>query len=341
MTPLLIRHLMGEPIGRFPVWMMRQAGRYLPRYREIRSRVSFWESVTNPKVAVELTELPLEVLNVDALILFSDILTLPYSVGVPVEMKESVGPCLAKPFRKESDFSCFQKFEPKHSVPYVGEALSSLRKKLDPQKALIGFAGAPWTVACYLIEGQGRSDFLEIKKWLHKDPENLNRVLETLALATTQYLEYQIDSGADLIQVFDTWLMQMPRAFFMKYYRATLVHLFNKLREFRKPVIYYSRQSSHLLSELSELPVLLSIDASLSLTDFETLTRKKFSLQGNLDPAVLLLSESDVRRETRQLVAEACKLSLPPILNLGHGILPQTPLENAIAFVEEATQKWV
>ncbi len=162
MKPLLLKHLSGEPIGRFPVWMMRQAGRYLPSYQEIRKNHSFWEMVTRPELAAKVSLTPLEYLNVDAIIFFSDILTLPYGLGIDVTMQESVGPVVTKPLRDESAFFQFGNFDPSRHTPFVGEALQNISKEKSPEKTLIGFAGAPWTVGSYLIEGKSSRHYAEI-----------------------------------------------------------------------------------------------------------------------------------------------------------------------------------
>ncbi|NBT58770.1 hypothetical protein EBT16_08310 [bacterium] len=163
--PFLVRHLDGKAEGRFPVWMMRQAGRYLDSYRAIRKQHSFWEMVTKPDIAAEVSLLPLSVLPVDAVIFFSDILTLPFGLGLPIEMKESVGPVLEKPLTTREQFSVFESFDAIKHTGYVGEALTRIKKTLSPETALLGFAGAPWTVASYLVEGRSNRNFPQIKGW--------------------------------------------------------------------------------------------------------------------------------------------------------------------------------
>lgn len=341
-TPYLVRHLSGEPIGRFPVWLMRQAGRYLPRYRAIRNQSSFWEMVTTPQLAIEVSLLPLEVAPVDGVIFFSDILTLPRGAGVPIEMQESVGPVVPTPLRSESEFRILADFDPKVHTPYVGETLANIRAKLAPEVALIGFAGAPWSVGCYLIEGRGKSQFSSVHNWLTGDQAGLARALSLLATATTRYLEYQIESGAQVLQLFDTWLCEMPQRFFEETYLPMLNTIFTPLRRHKVPLIYFSKHSERFLPHFQKLNVdVLSIDDSMTLTHAESLSAKQFSLQGNLPPECLLGSEAEVRTKTRALVEEAKRLTRPAILNLGHGVLPPTPVENVQAFVAEARTLWV
>jgi len=185
MKPLMLRHLEGEKIGRFPAWMMRQAGRYLDSYQEIRREHGFWEMVTTPDLAAKVSLLPLAELPVDGVIFFSDILTLPYGLDVKIELKESIGPVLETPLRNLGDFDRFELFDAKKNVPFVGEALQSIRSELSDDIALLGFAGAPWTVACYLIEGNlKKKQFQNIKGWLYQSESDLKLALDRLGTAT-------------------------------------------------------------------------------------------------------------------------------------------------------------
>jgi uroporphyrinogen decarboxylase len=341
--PFLIRHLEGKSEGRFPVWMMRQAGRYLESYRAIRKNHSFWEMATQPEVAAEVSLLPLDVLSVDAVIFFSDILTLPFGLGLPIEMRESIGPVLEKPLLNRQQFDIFESFDAKTHTPYVGEALRLIKAKISPETALLGFAGAPWTVASYLVEGKSNRHFAQIKGWLYKDSKELFSSLDVLADATLKYLTLQIESGVNAVQLFDTWLCEMPRKFFNEFYLPMLNQLFRDLKNQKVKTIFFAKGSAHLLSDFKRLECdVLSVDNLTDLKTVDKLTEGRFSLQGNLDPILLLKGEPGiVRRETRLLVQEARELGRPAILNLGHGILPNTPLENAKAFVEEARSLWL
>ena len=343
MKPQLIQHLNGEPIGRFPVWMMRQAGRFLPSYRAIRKDHSFWEMVTTPKLAVEVSLLPLAVLDVDAVIFFSDILTLPFGLGIPISMKESIGPVVENPLRNEKDFSILTEFNPKVHTGFVAEALSEIRRVMPPEKTLIGFAGAPWTVACYLIQGRGKNAFTEVTAWEQRDPEGLARALDKLRVATTAYLQLQVDAGADLVQLFDTWLSQMSLTFFSKHYIPMLNSIFEGLQSKGVKIIYFAKGAGPYLHEFHRLTAdALSIDSSLDLNVVDETLHHQFSLQGNFDPEVLLhADEATVRLETRKLVQKSRLLKKPPIINLGHGIFPKTPVENVKAFVDEARTLWI
>lgn len=343
MKPDMLKHLSGESIGRFPVWAMRQAGRYLPEYRAIRAKHSFWEMATQPEIAAEVSLTPLTAgLPIDGIIFFSDILTLPYGLGVPIEMQEKVGPVATSPLRTLEDFQVFSGFSAGVHTPYVGAALEIVRKKTPEQIALLGFAGAPWTVASYLAEGKAGRKFEAIRNWMHRDPEELTEALDLLGEATVKYLAAQVDAGAQMVQLFDTWLSEMPKAFFVKHYRPVLNRIFGELRKKKVPVIFFSKHAHHVLEEMRELEMdVLSVDELLTLKEVEERTGARFSLQGNLDPLMLFADPGIVRRQTRLLVQQAQGLKHPALMNLGHGILPGTPVESVRAFFEEARQRWV
>ncbi len=342
MKPLLIRHLSGENFGRFPVWMMRQAGRYLPEYQEIRRNNTFWEMVTRPDVACKVSLLPIHRLDVDAVIFFSDILTLPYGLGIDIELKEGIGPVVLNPLTRAEEFKQFLDFDADKHTGFVKEAQKQVISQLDKEKALIGFAGAPWTVAAYLIEGRGNRHFDKLKNWLWRDPASLAAAMSDLGVATARYLRGQAESGAHALQLFDTWASEMPVEFFRTLYLPVLNKIFDELSDCRVPLIYFAKGSAHLMQTYGDLRAdVLGVDSLDSMTSVEQKTGARFSLQGNLDPYVLLTDESNVRKATRQLVAEARKLKKPPILNLGHGIFKTTPVANALAFVEEAKQLWI
>ena len=341
--PLLMKHIAGEPLGRFPVWMMRQAGRYLSSYRAIREKYSFWEMATQPEVAAEVSLLPMAELPVDAIIFFSDILTLPYGLGLPIKMQESVGPVTEVPLRTADQFKVFRDFDPATHTDFVGKALEQISEQIPNEMALLGFAGAPWTVGAYLIEGKANRNFEVIKSWMHTAPEELMSCLEQLGEATIKYLEWQHRSGAHMVQLFDTWIGHMPKWFFDSYYSKLLNRIFSELKTKGIPAIYFTKHSTHLSDTLSKLPVAgFSVDEILSLTDWNKLLPEGCFLQGNLDPVLLLkASEAEVRLKTRLLVQEARALGRPVVMNLAHGILPGTPMENSRAFVQEARSLWL
>lgn len=341
-APFLIRHLRGESLGRFPVWLMRQAGRYLPAYRAVREKHTFWEMVTRPELAAEVSLQPLEYLKIDAVIFFSDILTLPYGQGLPIGMKESIGPVVENPLRTAKAFEVFHAFDPAQHTRFVSEALRQIKAKLPADKTLIGFAGSPWTVGCYLIEGQGKNGFPTIQKWMNEDPSGLIRALTPLSRATARYLKSQVEAGAQLLQLFDTWMGSMTVPFFREYYRPLLVELLTEMKATGVPVTYFGKGAAPFLAEMNGLPAdVLGVEPTLSLRAVDVATGGEYSLQGNFSPEALFAETAEVRKSTRFLVQEARKLKRPAILNLGHGVLPKTPVENVQAFVEEARSLWL
>ncbi len=338
MKPFLIKHITGEETGRFPVWMMRQAGRFLPSYREIRKDHSFWEMVATPSLASQVSLLPMNELDVDAVIFFSDILTLPYGLQIPVRMEEKVGPVVENPLTDLNAFQIFKEFDFLKHTGFVGEALSMCRKQMPADKTLIGFAGAPWTVATYLVEGRGKNDFSKIKAWMHRDPESLSEALSLLGKSTALYLKGQTKSGADMVQLFDTWVSEMPEWFFEKYYLKTLNQIFS---EIDTPKIYFGKGASHLLPLLSKVESHgIGVDSNSSLKIFSYALPKQF-LQGNLDPMILRdADEKTVRAQAHRVWKEAVEIKKPMIMNLGHGILPKTPVENVKAYLSEVRKPW-
>ncbi len=343
MKPLLIRHLEGESVGHFPVWLMRQAGRYLADYRAIREKHSFWQMVETPDLVVKVSLMPLEVLNVDACIFFSDILTPPYGMKIPIEMQEAIGPVVLTPFTTVEDFARFESFDPKKHTPFVGESLSRIRKAMATEKTLYGFAGAPWTVGCYMVQGRGKTDFERIRTWHDKDPKAVAEALESLAKATTSYLNYQLDSGADLVQLFDTWLGNMSVKFFTDHYLPMINRIADSIRARGAKFVYFAKGADKFLPLLSQVHTdVMGVESSLDILKVDQTLQGMFSLQGNFDPQLLLSGdEGTIRKETRILVDKFKKLKRPGIINLGHGVLPKTPVDNVKAFVEEARSLWL
>jgi len=314
--------------------MMRQAGRYLASYQAIRQGRTFWEMATNPEIAAKVSLLPLHEFPVDAIIFFADILSLPYGMGVKIEMKESVGPYLENPLTP-SDFAFFQNYDPTFHTGFVGKTLNSIRASLDPEIALIGFAGAPWTVASYLIEGKGSKQYLKILGSLFNSRSQFEMALKHLAKATTQYLQYQCEQGAQIVQLFDTWASEMPAAFFSEFYVDLLNEIFDGMAAKGIPVIYFAKHAHHLHEHFPRLRAdVISVDSLRTMTEIDVELGGKFSLQGNLDPVLLKTASAEqVGQRARDLIRELQSLSKPSILNLGHGIFPETPVENVRALV--------
>jgi uroporphyrinogen decarboxylase len=349
---LFLRTCRGEATERRPVWMMRQAGRFLPEYRAVRAKVDFLALCKTPDLAAEVTLQPVDVLGVDVAILFADILLPLEAMGAELVFAAGDGPALPHPVRSREAAAALAPLDDagaEERLGYVYEALRRVRRALDGRVPVIGFGGTPWTLAAYLVEGGGSKQFSHLLGWSFRDPEGLALLLDRLADTSLAYLRGQLAAGAQAIQLFDTWggLLDPER-----YERLALPPLLKVLRGLREaapesPLVYYLHGGSHLLPALARLPVdALSVDWRLPLSTVRRALaaaageRAPRVLQGNLDPAALLAPIPEIERRVAELIAEgtapAGAHAQGHIVNLGHGILPTTPVENARAFVEAA-----
>ncbi len=329
----------GEPVERVPVWMMRQAGRYLPEYRAIRAKYSFLEVCKTPELAVEVSLQPYRRLGVDAVIVFSDILIPAEAMGLALELSDR-GPVLPTPVRSAADVARLHDFDPETETGFLMETLRQLVRETDGRLPVLGFAGAPWTVACYLVEGQTKAGFVTIKQMLQAEPGILQSLLERVAHNTARYLQAQIAAGATAVQLFDTWAGELAREEFDTFALPALRQLIEELRADpharTTPVILYLKAAHHLLESAVQTGAdVLSLDWRVDLAE----ARQRWphlALQGNVDPCVLLGPQEKIEAAARAAVAKTGGVG--HILNLGHGILPQTPVENALAFVRAGQQ---
>jgi uroporphyrinogen decarboxylase len=327
----------GRPTDVPPVWLMRQAGRYLPEYREVRGRIGFLDLCADVASAVEVSMQPYRRFGMDGVILFSDILIPLPPMGIEVRLDEG-GPKLPSPIRTMADVERLRSFDPTVETRFVPEIHRALKREIDGRAALIGFCGAPWTLATYAIEGAGSKSFVNVKTMMHREPRVLEALLTKLADACGDYLAAQIDAGADVVQVFDTWAGELSRADYERFARPATERLIAKLpRRGEVPVILFASGSSHLLPSLASLPVdVLSIDWKLPLDEARLHAGGK-ALQGNVDPGVLLGTPEGVRAAVKSVRQAAGPTG--HIVNLGHGILPPTPPENVAAFVAAAHER--
>jgi uroporphyrinogen decarboxylase len=321
-----------EPVDRPPVWIMRQAGRYLPEYQVARARAgSFLALCRTPELAAEVTLQPIRRFGFDAAIIFSDILLPLAPMGVEFSFPDEGGPRLARPLADPADWERLAPPATGAGTEFVAEAIARVRRELPPATPLIGFCGAPWTLASYLVEGGGSRDHAAARAAMAAHPREFHRLLEVLADAMSAYLRQQIATGAQAVQVFDSWAMALSAESYAEFAIPALKRLLQSLEGAGVPRIVYA-SGGHLLPLLAGLPCeAVSVDwrVHLSLAG-EALVGK--AVQGNLDPAVLLAPPEAVRRATQAMLAAA-----PPrgfIANLGHGILPRTPLEAVTAFVD-------
>lgn len=322
-----------RPVDRIPVWLMRQAGRCLPEYLALRESHSFWELVTTPELACEVTLQPVERLDYDAAILFSDILVVLEGMGAGVEFPETGGPRMARPLDTPALIEKLEAPEPVSDFPYVTEALKLVREAL-PHKAVLGFGGAPFTLACYLVEGGGSRTLARTKRLAYSHPKTFLHLLDLLAEATVSHLGAQIEAGADAVQLFDTWAELLGPAEFQIWGLPAVTHIFNRLKERypETPMTYFARGSPHLLPYLRLLGCdVVSLDWRVSLRLARELLGGELALQGNLDPTVLLGPPELVSRRVREVLELGGGQG--HIFNLGHGVLPETPLASLEALM--------
>ncbi|HEV8232599.1 MAG TPA: uroporphyrinogen decarboxylase [Thermoanaerobaculia bacterium] len=319
----------GRPVDRAPAWMMRQAGRYLPEYREVRGRVSFLELCRNVDLAAEVSLQPFRRFAPDGVVFFSDILVPVQAMGARVEFGKE-GPRLSHPVRTGDDVLRLRRFDPAGELRFTGGILKKLRGELGDSAAVIGFAGAPWTLACYLVEGGGSKSFAAIKQMMGWGQRTLEGLLNLLADVVGDVLSYQIASGAQVVQLFDTWAGELSREDYRRWALPAVTRAIAGIRREGQPVLLYVNGSAHLLEAMNESGAdVLSIDWRLPLSE----ARKRLPtrpLQGNLDPGTLLAGTRDVRRRVRSILAETGGIA--HVVNLGHGVLPQTPIESVEAF---------
>jgi uroporphyrinogen decarboxylase len=331
---LFLRACRFEPTPRVPVWIMRQAGRYLPDYQAVRAKHSFLEICKTPELAAQVSIQPFRVLGVDAIIVFSDILIVAEAMGLPLDVPDS-GPVLSNPVRNLAAVRRLRDFDPESETRFVGDAIRAIRKEIGPNVPVIGFAAAPWTLACYMIEGRTRGDVSRARQMLRDEPKTLCELLDRIARSTARYLRSQIAAGADVVQLFDTWASELAPRDYDQFELPATRAVFQALGDAAAPKILFAKGSAQHLESLAKAGAnVLSVDWNTDLADARRQLGRRVALQGNVDPAILLGAESEVRRAAREAVEKTGGLG--HILNLGHGILPATPVASAKAFVEAA-----
>jgi len=332
---LFLRAARCEPVPRLPVWMMRQAGRYLPEYREIRAKHSFLEVCKTPDLAVEVSLQPFRRLGVDAIIIFSDILIPAEAMGLPLELGDA-GPNLPEPVRTEADVRKLHLFDPEIETGFLMEALRRTVKQAGPDVPVLGFAASPWTLACYMVEGRTKEGFASVKEFLYREPKVFHELLHKIARATILYLKAQIAAGVCAVQLFDTWCGELDLHDYAEFVLPAVKEIIAGLGA-AVPVIYYTKASHHLLPAIVRSGAnVLSVDWRIPLAKVRELAGPHVAVQGNLDPAVLFAPAEKIRRATLELATEVGGHG--HILNLGHGILPHTPVENAQLFIHTGQQ---
>ncbi len=329
---LLLRALRKEKVGRPPVWMMRQAGRYLPSYMKLRDKYDFFTRIRTPELATEITLQPVDQIGVDAAIIFSDILVIPQAMGVEVLMEEGKGPSLPRVIKTQKDIDGLTLNNIEEELSYVTKALSLTRKELNGRVPLIGFAGAPWTILCYMIEGKGSKTWEKAKQFCYTQPGLAKQLLQKITDSTIIYLKAQAKAGADVLQVFDSWSGCLGPADFKVFAQPYLIQIADALAK-EVPVILFPKGSWYALKDLSKSSASgLGLDWCISPKMARDLTENKITLQGNFDPAKLLMPVNEIKKDVKKMIEEFGVESY--IANLGHGITPDIPVENAKAFVD-------
>jgi uroporphyrinogen decarboxylase len=332
MNRLLLDALNYENQSRPPVWLMRQAGRYLPTYRALRSKHSFLEMVRTPELAVEVTLMPIKQLNMDAAILFCDILVLLEALNMKLHFDDGSGPVIETPLTDASSVACLPAPCIRESLGYVSQTIQQLLPQL--KVPLIGFCGAPFTLASYMIEGKSSRDLRKTKQWMLKDPDSFHRLLHHLALLAIEYLTMQVEAGVQAIQIFDSWANYLGHTQFREFSLAYLKLIVDAMQSKGIPIILFCRGSSVFATQLAEIqPAAVSLDWNSDLLAMRHLIPKGIALQGNLDPDVLYAPQPVIKREAQRLLA-GMKGHPGYIFNLGHGILPDVPHENVKFLVE-------
>ncbi|MDP6322239.1 MAG: uroporphyrinogen decarboxylase [Prochlorococcus sp.] len=334
--PLLLRAARGESVERTPVWMMRQAGRYMKVYRDLRDRYpSFRERSENPDLSYEISMQPFEAFQPDGVILFSDILTPLPGMGIDFDIVESKGPLIQEPIRSLSQIEALHPLEPNETMPFVGEVLGRLRESVGNKAAVLGFVGAPWTLAAYVVEGKSSKNYAVIKAMAFQQPDLLHRLLNHFAESIATYLRYQIDAGAQVVQMFDSWAGQLSPIDYDTFaapYQKRVVELV-KATHPDTPMILYISGSAGVLERMGSTGVdIVSLDWTVDMADGCARLPKHLGVQGNVDPGLLFGTPEAIRERIVDAVRKA--KGRRHILNLGHGILPGTPEDNARVFFE-------
>ncbi len=334
--PLLLRAALGEKVERPPVWMMRQAGRYMKIYRDLREKYpSFRERSENPNLSYEISMQPFRAFKPDGVILFSDILTPLPGMGINFEIIESKGPIIENPIRNLDQIESLQKLNPEESLDFVGEVLKSLKEDIKNESTLLGFVGAPWTLAAYVVEGKSSKNYSIIKSMAFKEPILLHKLLEHFANSIGSYLKYQIKSGAQVVQIFDSWAGQLSPVdydIFAGPYQKKVIDIVKE--EYPDtPIILYISGSSGVIERMAKTGIdIVSLDWTVDMEDGCNRLPSEIGIQGNVDPGILFGSGESIKRRIDETFAKAKGRKY--ILNLGHGILPGTPEENAEIFFE-------
>lgn len=328
---LFLRALKGETVERPPVWMMRQAGRYLPDFMKIKEKYDFFTRCRTPELATEITVMPIHQVGTDAAILFSDILVVPQAMNIEVEMKPGVGPWLPNPIRSAQDVKDAVVPDVHEELGYVYDAIKMTKKELDNEVPLIGFAGSPWTIFCYCVQGQGSKNFDKAKQFCFSNPVAAHELLQKITDTTIAYLKGKVEAGVDAVQVFDSWGGMLSPEDYQLFSWKYIQQIIDALKD-DIPVIAFGKGCWFALDQMAQSGVsALGVDWTCSPENARKFTNNSITLQGNFDPSRLLSPIPDIERMTVEMIDRFGKDKY--IANLGHGILPNIPVDHAKAFV--------
>ncbi len=329
---LFLRALQGKSVPRPPVWMMRQAGRYLPEFIKIRKKYDFFTRCRTPELASEITVQPIRRFGMDAAILFSDILVVPQAMNIEVEMKAGVGPWLPNPIRSQKDLDSVIIPDIQDSLGYVMNAIKATKELLNDEVPLIGFAGSPWTILCYCVQGQGSKNFDKAKELCFTQPQVAHQLLQKITDTTIAYLKEKVKAGVDAVQIFDSWGGMLSPVDYQEFSWKYILQIIDALKD-DAPVIAFGKGCWFALEEMAKSDVsALGVDWTISPKLARQFTQNKVTLQGNFDPSRLLSPPSEIKKMVKQMIDEFGKDKY--IVNLGHGILPNIPLDNVKAFID-------
>jgi uroporphyrinogen decarboxylase len=329
---LFLKALNGETVDRPPVWMMRQAGRYLPEFMKIKAKYDFFTRCRTPELASEITVQPIRRYGMDAAILFSDILVIPQAMNIEVEMKVGVGPWLPNPIREAKDLDRVIVPDIDESLGYVMDAIKMTKEKLNDEIPLIGFAGSPWTILCYCVEGQGSKNFAKAKEFCFTQPVAAHQLLQKITDTTIAYLKQKVNAGVNAVQIFDSWGGMLSPADYQEFSWGYIQQIIDALKD-ETQVIAFGKGCWFALDTMAKSGAsALGVDWTCSARNARYLTGGNITLQGNFDPSRLLSPPAEIKKMVKKMIDEFGKDRY--IVNLGHGILPNIPVENAGAFVE-------
>lgn len=331
---LLLRACKREPVERTPVWFMRQAGRYLPEYRAVREKVDFLTLCKTPDIAAEVTIQPVDLVGVDAAIIFSDILVIPEAMGMKLFVEEGKGgPRFETSIRTLADIQSLKVPDPNKELKFVMDALRVTRERLRNRVPLIGFSGAPWTLMAYMVEGKGSKDFVHAKELIYSRPKDAHLLLQKLSDAVADYLCAQIDAGAQVVQIFDTWGGILAQDEFEEFSLRYIAQIVGHVKAKNVPVIVFCKGCGHSLEKIAAIGAdVVGLDWTQDIGQARSLVGNSVALQGNLDPVALFSSPDSIRALVKRILQKYGHGS-GHVFNLGHGILPTTPVEHVRAFV--------